>query len=314
MASVGLAKGTNSYDAIGQALESIRNDIVIPNDLPVMLKVNVVSPSIELAATPVNATRAVLDFLSGRGIERFVIAGATGMDGDTMGAFRRFGYLGLNEHYDIEFRDLNRDDTVTFEALDHELAPAEIRVARAFFESYVVSIGRMKAHAIVGATLSLKNVAIGSVPVWDRRPPSLHKPEPGKFSHDPKALNLSIARLNKVITPNLAVIDGIIGMEGAGPMRGTPVFSGVALAGTDGLALDLVACRLMGYDHHNVGYLHYLGTLSGYDVEKIEVLGEDPAQCVTEYTPYLDSTSSDSWAVDDWEKYLEGSHLIEAVP
>jgi uncharacterized protein (DUF362 family) len=307
MASVGLAKGTNSYEAVGKALEYVEKEIAVPNDLPVMLKVNVVHPSIELAATPVNAVRAVLDFLSGRGVERFIIAGAAGMDGDTMGAFRRFGYLGLNEHYDIEFRDLNRDDMVMFEGLDHELAPAEIRVARAFFESYVVSIGRMKAHAIVGATLSMKNVAIGSVPVWDRRPPSLHKPEPGKFTHERKAL------LNKAITPDLAVIDGIIGMEGDGPMRGTPIFSGVALAGTDGLALDLIGCRLMGYDHHDVGYLHYLSTLSGYDVEKIDVLGEDPAECVTKYSPQLDSSSSASWAVDDWEKYLEGSHLIEAV-
>jgi|SRR5579864_1525206 len=45
-----------------------------------------------------------------------------------------------------------------------------------------------------------------------------------------------------------AVVDGIVAMEGNGPLRGTPRDAGVILGGDDPLALDIVAATLMGFD------------------------------------------------------------------
>lgn len=45
-----------------------------------------------------------------------------------------------------------------------------------------------------------------------------------------------------------SIIDGRIGMDGAGPMAGDPVKSGVVIGGTDPVAVDMVASRLMGFD------------------------------------------------------------------
>lgn len=306
MPRVGLVKGVSSYDTVRKALELIRDDISIPKDRSVLIKVNMVSPEVELAATPVNAARATMDFLSGLGVKRFIVGEASGIDGDTMGGFRRFGYFLLKEHYDVEFRDLNRDEFVILEALDLNLDPVNIRLARTFFESYVVSVGRMKTHQITGITLSLKNVAIGSIPVKDRHSPSLYKPEPGWFSHEPVPLNLSIARINQVVYPDLAVIDGVVGMEGPGPMKGTPVLSGVALASTDGLSLDMVGCQVMGHDYRNVGHLYYTSELRGLSRERVQVVGEKPEECITRYQPYQ---LPDKWRLKDWKRYLSGSYL-----
>jgi len=309
MPRVGLARGVNSYDTVRSGLDLIRDEIKIPDDRPVLIKVNMVSPEVELAATPVNAARAAMDFLSDMGVKRFIVGEGSGMDGNTMGGFQRFGYLQLKDHYDVEFRDLNRDEYVTLEALDMNLAPANIRLARTFFESYVVSVGRMKTHMITGITLSLKNVAIGSIPVKDRHSPSLYKPEPGWFSHEPVPLNLSIARINQVVYPDLSVIDGVVGMEGPGPIKGTPIFSGMALASTDGLSLDMVGCQVMGHDYRNVGYMYYASQLRGLSREQVQVVGERPEECVTRYEP---SRLSDMWRLEDWKTYLSGSYLKTA--
>jgi len=74
-------------------------------------------------------------------------------------------------------------------------------------------------------------------------------------------------------------------MEGNGPVKGTPVKSGVALAGTDALAVDLVGAELMGLDPRTIGYLWYLSQRRGLSREDVLVLGDDPAACVTRYQP-----------------------------
>jgi len=45
-----------------------------------------------------------------------------------------------------------------------------------------------------------------------------------------------------------SVVDGIIGMEGNGPMAGDPIASNVTIGGTDPVAVDMVAARVMGFD------------------------------------------------------------------
>ena len=49
-----------------------------------------------------------------------------------------------------------------------------------------------------------------------------------------------------------SVIDGVIGMEGAGPMQGDPVQSNVVIAGADPLGVDMVAARVMGFDWRKI--------------------------------------------------------------
>jgi uncharacterized protein (DUF362 family) len=49
-----------------------------------------------------------------------------------------------------------------------------------------------------------------------------------------------------------SVVDGIIGMEGNGPMHGEPIESGVVIGGTDPVAVDMVATRVMGFDWRKV--------------------------------------------------------------
>ena len=59
------------------------------------------------------------------------------------------------------------------------------------------------------------------------------------------------------IQPDLAVLDGIVGMEGNGPWNGTPIKHGIAIASTDWLAADRLAVELMSIDYKYVKYLQW---------------------------------------------------------
>lgn len=53
-----------------------------------------------------------------------------------------------------------------------------------------------------------------------------------------------------------SVIDGIVGMEGMGPMQGNPVDSNVIIAGSDPVLTDIVACRVMGFDWKKIPVIY----------------------------------------------------------
>jgi len=310
MPTVGLARGDKSYETVATALALIRDQVAIPPDRPVLIKPNMVEPDRPLCATPVDAVRATLEFLTGLGVPRFIIAEGTALEkGETMRAFRDYGYFTLQDTFEVEFRNLYDDDKVILDALNAHLEPVTIRLARSLLTSTVVSVARMKTHRQVIATLSLKNIGIGAIHNPDRHSPPWHTIDPALFSHLPRPLNLSLARLGQVLPIHLAVIDGVVGMEGNGPVKGTAIPSGAAVAGTDALAVDLIGAELMGFDPRTIGYLWYLSQQRGLARAQIQVRGVDPAQCVTRFQPATTLPENLSWYVPEWQTYLSGTYL-----
>ena len=88
----------------------------------------------------------------------------------------------------------------------------------------------------------------------------------------------SILDINATVRPNFAIIDGIVGMDGDGPIMGDPVASGVVVLGRSAVAVDATACRVMGIDPAKVGYLRTAdGRLGTIQAARIEQRGESPA-------------------------------------
>lgn len=59
-----------------------------------------------------------------------------------------------------------------------------------------------------------------------------------------------------------AVVDGIIAMEGNGPLRGTPRPMGLILGGDDPLAMDATAATLMGFEWRQIRLLNGISNAS----------------------------------------------------
>lgn len=88
-------------------------------------------------------------------------------------------------------------------------------------------------------------------------------------------LNKAVAELNAVLKPHLIVVDGLIAMEGDGPVAGTPVGLNILMAGTDAVAVDTIAARVMDIDPSEVLSL-CLAQSMGYGVwneKEIQILG-----------------------------------------
>jgi len=97
-----------------------------------------------------------------------------------------------------------------------------------------ITLPVLKTHALTYFTGALKN-QWGCLPQYDRI--LLHK-----------YLDPLLVSLHRVLQPRMALMDGIIGMEGRGPTNGSPRRLGVVLASQDSAALDVTAMRLVGLD------------------------------------------------------------------
>lgn len=141
---------------------------------------------------------------------------------------------------------------------------------------FLVSMPKMKTHHWAGVTLSLKNmfgIVPGSCYGWPKN--VLHW----------AGINQSILDINAAARPDFAIVDGIVGMEGNGPIQGTSKASGVLVLGNDPVAVDSTCCRIMGLAPERVKYLAQAGTLLGHlKLDKIQQLGENIAVVRTPFT------------------------------
>jgi uncharacterized protein (DUF362 family)/Pyruvate/2-oxoacid:ferredoxin oxidoreductase delta subunit len=104
----------------------------------------------------------------------------------------------------------------------------------------IISLPKMKTHQLMYFTGAIKN-QFGLLPGLSKSP--YHMMFPGRQSFAEMVVDLHSA-----IEPAFAFMDGIIAMEGPGPGSGYPVDAGLILASPNLLALDITACRIIGYD------------------------------------------------------------------
>lgn len=117
---------------------------------------------------------------------------------------------------------------------------------------WVVSMPKLKTHHWVGVTLSMKNLfglMPGIVYGWPKN--VLHQ----------AGINGCIFDINATVRPQLAIVDGIVGMEGDGPIMGTPRRANVVVIGRNFPAVDATCARIMGVDPAKI---HYLAAAAGF--------------------------------------------------
>jgi uncharacterized protein (DUF362 family) len=170
------------------------------------------------------------------------------------GHFRNVEYLvaasGLGDvlrHYQVPFVDLNHDEPAKLLNLGQLTRLEYLYLSRTVASAEVlISLPKLKTHHWAGATLSLKNL-FGTLPGicygWPKN--ELHW----------RGIDNSIVDIALTRTPDLAIVDGIVGMEGDGPLNGTPKSFGTLIMGCDPLAVDATCCRLMRLLPEKIGYL-----------------------------------------------------------
>src|SRR5205807_2637142 len=132
-------------------------------------------------------------------------------------------------HYRLPFVDLNHDEPKRLLNLGRLTKLDYLYLSRtAATADVLISLPKLKTHHWAGATLSLKNL-FGTLPGvcygWPKN--ELHW----------RGIDNSIVDIALTRTPDLAIVDGIVGMEGDGPLNGTPKEMGTVVMGSDLLAV-----------------------------------------------------------------------------
>ncbi|NQW20901.1 MAG: DUF362 domain-containing protein [Chloroflexi bacterium] len=297
MIKVSIASTNNRSIGVGQSLQLIDSEVVIP-DLPIMVKPNFVTTTNQLAATHVDTTRATLEYLRGKGVSEFIIAVGPAI-GTPDSGFDNYGYRDLGNDFNIDFMDLNTDERIPVPAFDDQLNPQTLYMSKRLSESYVVSVCPMKTHNNVVVTLGLKNILVGTLSGVEQKQ-KIHKGS--------KAINLTLAKMAQYVAPDLTVIDGTVGMQGNGPVDGYEMLSNVVIASHHGIAADVVGLQVMGYDLNQVGYLRYAMELRNLSVEDIEVVGASIDDVRVSYADHRDIEAQLTWPLkDDWHGVFDRS-------
>ncbi len=335
MVTVGLARAESRYATVTAALEAVREEVNLDGVRLVLVKPNFVTPHNQLAATHVDAVRAVLTFLRSRYEGRIVIGEGAALS-PTQESFDNYGYRPLAAEFGVELYDLNGDETVTVTVRDRRMRPLHLRLARLAAEAdFRVSVCPPKTHDTVIVTLSIKNIVMGALvnphasrdagqgPAMralrrishllpDRvRGSNLAERLKGRLLGGPNGsqkmamhqgipvINLNLAMAAPAVWPHLAVIDGWEGMEGAGPGDGDPVPWRVALASTDPLAADWLTARLMGFDPAGIGYLHYCRQMGLGETQGIETAGNlTPEEAARPFLPHPTIAEQQRWQIE----------------
>jgi len=166
------------------------------------------------------------------------------------------------------FVDLNIDDVERVPLATKASRLKELYMPKTVLGAdLVVSMPKLKTHHWAGVTLSLKNM-FGTVPGscygWPKN--VLHW----------AGIDNAILDINAAVKPDFAIVDGIIGMEGNGPIQGTPKACGALIFGDDPVAVDATCCRVMGLMPERIKYLAAAGTMLGHiNADKIQQVGEN---------------------------------------
>jgi uncharacterized protein (DUF362 family) len=220
---------------------------------------------------------ATLETFRSMGAADVVVAEGPGHRRDTEYIVTASGLLDALRETGARYIDLNGDAVRPFASLGLYSGLEQLWLPETVANAdLLVSMPKMKMHHWAGVTLSMKNlfgIMPGSVYGWPKNTLHVH------------GIHQSIMDINATLpVPRFNIVDGIIGMEGNGPIQGTARQSGVLVFGEDPVAVDATAARLMGVEPARVWYLmqanRFLGNI---DDMRIDQLGEDPVRFAQDY-------------------------------
>ena len=305
-AKVSLIKGDNRRKNIYEALVAIDEQIrpALKTRKYVLIKPNGLDPSRQLISTSADTVHGILDYLAPRFKGPVVVAECGGSPSKQ--AASEFGWSKIfAEHkpFDIKLEVPNEEGRYELlYGIDYDMHPIPIRLGARFLDpdAFLISAALMKTHNMVVATMSIKNVVLGA-PLSP--PPGQNRPwgesDKRKFHVGIRAgnYNMYLAVQRMIDNWGVGIVDGFEGMEGNGPVSGTPVPHRIALASTDFLAVDRVGLECMGIDASWPGYLNYAYQrgLGQYDLAKIDVVGAKIADVQRKYLLHADVRRMLEW-------------------
>jgi len=244
----------------------------------ILLKPNLMEPHAQhshITTHPYVVQAAAEAFLS-LGAARVVVAEGSGNCRDVHFVLEESGLGDVLTQERLPFVDCNDAPIYSVNNLGGLTSLEKLWIPQELLQvDMVVSVAKMKTHHWAGVTLSMKNLfglMPGIIYGWPKN--VLHS----------VGIEPSILDIAATVRPDFTIVDGIVGMEGDGPILGDPISSGVIVMGHSAVAVDATCCRIMGIDPEKIGYLqaadNWLGVI---DENKIKQCGESISNVFHEF-------------------------------
>jgi uncharacterized protein (DUF362 family) len=278
-AIVGLAKCSSYDDDLVSSLRDLWKISNIPDlhGKSILIKPNLLDKgNYNLASTNHKVVGAVIELLLELGVGKVVVGEGSAFRRDTYSIVRSSGLIQELDAHGVEFIDLNYDELMPVRTRDGWFGNIDsLWLPRHVCEAdFIISIPKMKTHHWAGVTLSLKNL-LGTIPGsrygWPKNIIHMNGIDP------------TIIGLYQSLPPVISVVDGIIGMEGNGPLYGEPVNHGLLAVGSDPLAVDIICAQLMGLSIDKIPYLSGAAWAGVGQAKRIETRGVSPDQLQKQY-------------------------------
>jgi uncharacterized protein (DUF362 family) len=230
--------------------------------------VNAAAPNTGATTDP-QAVRAVVDKALAAGAARIrIVEYANGTNKWTSCGYDIFA------NYDsrVSIADLG-GLPLTFVSVPRGMAYLSVYLPSMLVASDVVfiSVAKLKTHVNAVATLATKNL-FGLPPIEPYQNSSVR----GRFAMHDRGVAHATVDLNIARPVHYAVVDGVVGMEGDGPLAGTPKRMNLAFAGLNAIAVDRVCLLAMDVPQERVQHLDYAARkrMGPANLSEIEIAGD----------------------------------------
>lgn len=266
--------GTTRYTVTVHSDESIKTMLsdclqdlggieqLVPTGSRILLKPNMVvaKPNSTGATTNPLILDALIEHLVCTSPREIIIGESSEVGHDTMQAYKVTGVYDVAQKWNITLLDFKKDRQIYVD-VPHGKVLKKVLIAETVRKvDYLIDLPILKVHSQTTVTIGMKNLK-GCIP--DQEKSRFHR------------LNLHqcISDLNTVIIPDLTIIDAsLCSLEGE--LGGLPVRLNTILAGTNVLAIDIVAASMLGYridevEHLNLAAQAHLGPAN---LEEIKII------------------------------------------
>jgi uncharacterized protein (DUF362 family) len=217
-----------------------------------------------MVITDFEVIKAVLKIIKKNGNDITVVE-SDNISGTAETRIEKSGLQNLLDKLDVSFMNLSHDK---YEA--HQVAGISLKLPTTVLDAdYFINIPKIKTCAHTLVTLSIKNLY------------GIFQQANKKRFH--KKLDKILTYLTKIVKTDLIVVDGLICMEGNGPVVGSPLKMGVIVAGTNPVSVDSLCSRLMGYNPEEINHIVTSAELGLGEINDLEVVGDEWKQYICEF-------------------------------
>ena len=283
---------TRVFDMLGGV-----TNLIEPNST-VVLKPNAghAAPPEFAVCTHPETVRAVIREVRKANPKRIVIAESAAVGCDTMECYEACGIAKMAAEEGVELYDIKREkDLVNVAVRGYRSNISHVKLPKLLLEAeHIINLPILKAHASMVFSCALKNI---KGVVQDAVHLQMHQQ------------NLTMAMMDvwSVCRADINIVDAIRPASGYSPHTPTPIELDCVMGSKDPVALDRIACELVGIDPDGVSYFKVadevgLGTT---DQKNIEVVGDKIEDCYKKmWVPYLEDIRN-RWP--EYDVHCEGA-------